>query len=507
MPTQLDEHVAKQAERQADARRIPSRPELDFTPFQGAPAMLADLDLRAASVAEMVAALKAGRLTSSALVAYCIERARQLNGRLHCILELNPDAMLIARDLDEELRAGKWRGPLHGIPVLLKDNVATADAMSTTAGAAALAGLRAVHDATLAARLRAAGAVLLGKASLSEWANYMTTNSVNGFSALGGFTHNPYGPFDVGGSSSGSAASVAAGIVPLAVGSETCGSITSPASANSVLGLKPSLGFVSRAGMIPITDELDTAGPMARSVADAAVLMSVLAGPDEQDPATAGAPRVTDWMARLTPHALRGKRVGRLLDFTGARDGDEEAAAHAVSTLRAAGAEVVDIELAFQGKSFLPLLDYGLREGVNAYLAVQAPEASVRTLEDVIAFNKQDPEGCAPFGQDILERSQACPLVESEYRALALELRANAAEAIDGALRAHRLDFLFALNNYSAGVYAVAGYPALTIPGLYRANGEPVGATLLGTRYSDPDLLAAGFAFEQHHPKRQEPSL
>ncbi|HWG86074.1 MAG TPA: amidase family protein, partial [Deinococcales bacterium] len=331
--------------------------------------------------------------------------------------------------------------------------------------------------------------------------------SVNGFSALGGFTRNPYGRFDVGGSSSGSAAAVAAGLAPLAVGSETCGSITSPASANSVVGLKPTLGAVSRAGMIPITDELDTAGPIARNVTDAALLMSVIAGPDPDDAHTAAsASRLPgNWLAGLDEGFLRGKRVGRVLDLTAYRDGDDLAVAEAASSLRAAGAEVVDIELKYPGIDFLPLLDYGLREGVGAYLRALPSEGGVRSLAEVIAFNAAEPSARAPFGQDILERAQACPLSEHEYRALATKCHETAAAAIDGALREHGLDFLLSLNNYSAGVYAIAGYPAITLPGSYRANGEPVGATLVGTAFSDADLLAAGFAFAARHPRRHEP--
>lgn len=500
-------YVQAQADRQWNGRASTLKRALDFGPFLDGLAgssveRAAELDRLAggASVTELGRRMTLGALTAEDLVLGAVLRIRRLDaGKLNSVLELNPDALAVARALDAERLAGASRGPLHGIPVLLKDNVATGDRMRTTAGAAALAEARSDRDSFIARRLREAGAVILGKANLSEWANYMTSRSTNGYSALGGFTRNPRGRFDVGGSSSGSAAAVAAGLAPLAVGTETCGSITSPSSQNGVVGLKPTLGLVSRDGIVPISDELDTAGPIARTVEDAILLMAVMAGEDPRDPATARASSVAanGWSGLLDEDALRGKRVGRITDIPYGRPGDDEQFHEAARLLRAAGAQVEDVAVRPPGDDLAPLMDYGIRAGVDAYLNAQPEGTAVRSLREVVAFNAEAPDVRAPAGQDLLERALASPLTETEYRRKAGELRAAAAGAIEAALRERGLHLLLSLNNHAAGLYAPAGFPALTVPGLRRPTGEPVGITLIAAGARDPELLAAGYALER----------
>ena len=483
---------------------------------------------------ELQHALTSGKVTSKNLTAQYLARIRSIDRagpRINAVIELNPDALAIAAALDRERKLNGARGPLHGIPVLLKDNIATADRMQTTAGSLALVGARPPRDSFVAARLREAGAVILGKTNLSEWANLRSTRSTSGWSARGGLTRNPYAlDRNTSGSSSGSGAAVAAGLAPLAVGTETDGSIVSPASIMGIVGIKPTVGLVSRAGLIPIAHSQDTAGPMARSVADAAALLSAMAGSDPRDGATREASaRAIDYTRVLDPNALQGARLGLVRGKPGGRS-DLVAAqiAKAVAVLRSRGAAIVDIpELTDAGKINEPELEvllYEFKADLNAYLAEYAPGAPVRTLADVIAFNDKHKAKEMPyFGQEYLIRAEAKGGLESrEYLDALAESRALARAAIDKVLGENRLDALIAPTGSPAWLTdfvngdaegdsflkpaAVAGYPHITVPAGF-VSGLPCGISFVGAAWSEPRLIALAFAFEQATRHRRAPTF
>lgn len=472
----------------------------DFAPFEEPlarrdPARAAEVAalLRGATIPDIQSRMAAGRLSAAELALHYIARTRRF-ARLNSVIELNPEALAIAAALDAERAAGQSRGPLHGIPILLKDNIGTGDQMHTTAGAAALLEARCDRDAFIAARLRQAGALLLGKTNMSEWANYMSTRSASGWSAVGGQTRNPLGRFDVGGSSSGSGAAVAAGLAVAAVGTETYGSIISPSGRCGLVGHKPSHGLVSRDRIIPITDATDTAGPMARSTVDAAILLQALAGEDPADPDTlALAPRPdAASLGGITPDGLRGRRVGWLVPWA-RRVGDEAAVARTVAALRAAGAEVVEVPYNLPKINLLPIMDHGFRAGLAAYF--QATGAPVRSVEDVIAFNRRDMRRYAPRGQAILERAARETLSDAGYADLVEASREHALTAIRALMAQHRIDLLLAFSTNAA--FNMAGVPILSMPVGALPQGDPAQALLVADLGRDAELLAAGHALEQ----------
>ncbi len=485
-----------------------------------------------ASVAELQAAMADGRCTARAITAAYLARIEALDRSgptLRSVLTVNPDALEIAAALDAERAAGAVRGPLHGIPILLKDNVGTADRMPTTAGALALDGVIAPADAHVVARLREAGAIILGKTNLSEWANFRSTESSSGWSGLGGQTKNPYvldrSPC---GSSSGTGAAVAASLAAVGIGTETDGSVVCPSSANGLVGVKPTVGLVSRAGIVPLSHSQDTAGPMARSVRDAALLLSAMAGPDPADTTTAaaevGASFGFDYTQDLDADGLRGARIGVLREshFGRSPDADRIAGA-AVEAMREAGAVIVDslgLPGGYGGDEFTVLL-YDFKHGLDAYLAAH-PTAPVRSLADVIAFNEANAEATMPyFGQEILEMAQAKgALTDSAYVAARERSRRLARAQIDSLLAAHDLDALVAPTGSpawpidlvngdhfvtgSSQAAAVSGYPNVTVPaGL--AHGLPVGVSFIGTAWSESVLLRLAHAFEQATQAREPP--
>jgi amidase len=474
--------------------------------------------------------------TSRSLCEKYIARIEAVDRRgpaLRSVLEVNPDALEIAGRLDAERAAGKVRGPLHGIPVLIKDNVGTADRMETTAGSLALMGARPAADSHVAKRLRDAGAVVLGKTNLSEWANFRSTHSSSGWSGRGGQTRNPYAlDRNPSGSSSGTGAAVAASLCAAGIGTETDGSIVSPSNNCGLVGFKPTLGLVSRAGIVPIAHSQDTAGPMCRTVADAAILLAALAGPDAADEATkalAGREPV-DYTKHLDAKGLRGARIGvprrKLFGQSPASDAVVEAA---LEVMRREGAVVVDpadIETAGEtDDSEFEVLLFEFKADLNAYLAALPPSAKYRSLEQLIEFNKQNRDREMPyFGQEIFEKAQAKgPLTDRAYlAALEKNLRLTRTDGIDKTMDAHKLDCLIAATSgpaslidlvngdYGVGgsssIPAVAGYPDVTVPaGSW--FGLPVGLSFFGRAFSEPVLFRIAYAFEQATKARKKPGF
>jgi amidase len=490
-------------------------------------------ELEEATLAELRQGLESGRHTARSLVEAYQARIEALDRRgpaLRFLLEENPQALEIADALDAERKAGKVRGPLHGIPVLLKDNLATADRMNTTAGSLALVGAKAPRDSFVAERLRAAGAVLLGKTNLSEWANFRSTHSSSGWSGRGGQCRNPYAlDRSPSGSSSGTGAAVAASAGPVGIGSETDGSIVSPSAAAGLVGIKPTVGLVSRAGIIPISHSQDTAGPMARSVADAALLLAALTGVDPRDEATAasrGKAR-TDYTQALDPNGLKGARIGvTRRRFTGYSPATDKAFEAALDVLRKQGAILVDpADLETAGKfdeGELEVLLYEFKADLNRYLA-ELSSAPVRTLKELIAWNEAHAAEEMPFfGQELFHRAEEKgPLTDAGYKkALADGHRLSRQEGIDATLAKHKLDALVAptqgptwlidlINGDSAGgsstsPAAVAGYPAVTVPAGF-VHGLPVGISFFGAAWSEPLLIQLAYAFEQATKHRRPP--
>jgi amidase len=486
-----------------------------------------------AGAQEQQALMRAGKLTSRALVAQYLARIAAVDRagpRINSVIELNPDALDIAAALDRERKAGRVRGPLHGIPVLLKDNIATGDKMCTTAGSLALDGVRAVRDSHVAAQLRAAGAVIIGKTNLSEWANMRSSHSTSGWSARGGLTRNPYAlDRNTSGSSSGSGAAMAASLATLAVGTETDGSIVSPASTCGLVGIKPTLGLVSRSGIIPIAHSQDTAGPMTRTVADAALLLAAMAGADARDEATrAAGGKAAGIAGALTRDGLKGKRLGVARNFFGSNNEVDAVTGAALAVLKAQGAVLVDVEVPNTeryGDSEMEVLLYEFKPGLAAYLRDYAPHAPVKNMADVIAFNIKHRSKEMPFfEQEHLVRSNAKAGLDSkEYLdALANNHRYSRAEGIDKVLAEHKLDALVAptggpawLTDFINGDHyggsfsspaAVAGYPHVTVPAGY-VHGLPVGLSFVGTAWTDAALVGMAYAFEQATLHRRAPAF
>lgn len=472
-----------------------------------------------ATVEEMQQAMSAGVLTSVELVKMYLERIARLDQdgvKLNSIIEINPDALFIAEALDTERGAKGARGPLHGIPVLIKDNIDTGDKMHTSAGSLALANHYAAEDSFVAKKLREAGAVLLGKTNMTEWANFMTHNMPNGFSSRGGQVLNPYGPgeFDTGGSSSGSGAAIAANLAAVAVGTETSGSILSPASSHSLVGIKPTVGLVSRTGIIPIAHSQDTAGPMARTVRDAALLLNALTGRDEADPATwTGATRAAaDYTESLQADALQGARIGfDKLFWDYMNDGQKAILEAAITDLRNQGADVFEIEIpSYRELTGYEVLIYEFKPALNAYLSGCAPHVPVHSLTDVIHFNHNHYEAALQHGQTLLTESDQTSgtLTDAAYLTARLrDLRLSQTEGIDHAMDTHNLTALLSPANFGASLPAKAGYPSITIPGGYTPDGTPFGITFTGLAYSEPTLLQLAYSYEQATKHRVAPQL
>jgi len=515
----------------ADDARSPGGDPPGDSPF-----VVPDFEYEEATIADLQKRMEEGSLTARRLTEAYLARIEALDGKgpqLSQVLQTNPEALDMADRLDRERKAGHRRGPMHGIPVLLKDNIATADEMESAAGSLALVGSKPRRDAFVARRLREAGAILLGKTNLSEWANFRSSHSSSGWSGRGGQGRNPYALDRTPcGSSSGSGAAASANLCAVAVGTETDGSVTCPSNANSLVGIKPTLGLVSRSGIVPIAHSQDTAGPMARSVRDAAILLGAMAGVDARDPATAVAKGhvEADYTGVLDANGLKGARIGVVRDhYFGYSPKADAIAEEALQALRDAGAVLVDpanIPTAGQwGDSEFEVLLYEFKADLNAYLTDLGAGARVHTLADVIAFNRAHAEQEMPyFGQDIMDQAEAKgPLTEAAYRkALEKNHRLTRAGGIDKVMDEHRLDALVAptsgppwvidLVNGDAGggsftsPAAVAGYPHITVPAGY-TFGLPVGFSFVGRAWSEPTLLRLAYAFEQATKVRRAPTF
>jgi amidase len=487
--------------------------------------------LQDASIVQLDAELSSGRLSSERLVRFYLDRIAKMDRagpNLHAIIALNPDALAEAHALDKA-RGQAPRGPLYGVPILVKDNIETADAMATTAGSLALAENVSHRDAPLVARLRAAGAIVLGKTNLSEWANFRSTHATSGWSAMGGLTRNPYALDRTAcGSSSGSAVAVAAGFAAAAVGSETDGSVTCPSSMNGVTGFKPSLGQVPRTHIVPIAHSQDTAGPITHTVADAALMMAAMSGADAADPASRDRGVVPGGaFAKLEPANLHGKRLGVLRFPAGLYPDLDPLYDAALARLRRAGAVLIEVKLPDDpkiGADETLVLQTEIKADMAAYLATTPPNVQPRTLGDLIAFNRRTPAEMRLFDQDLFEQSQAAKgLTDPAYLAAReRSARATGPDGIDRLLAANHLDALVApttsvawrvdliYGDANPGAFAtfpaVAGYPHLTVP-MGLATSLPAGLSFIGVKWSDAFVLALGEAYQRIGPQNPAPSF
>jgi amidase len=487
------------------------------------------------SIADLQDGMKLGKYTAHSVAEKYLNRIQSLDKQgpaINSIIEMNPDALAIADAMDKERHAGKLRGPLHGIPILIKDNIDTADRMMTTAGSLALVGAKPPHDSTVAQKLRASGAVIIGKTNLSEWANIRSSHSTSGWSGRGGLTKNPYAlDRNACGSSSGSGAAVAANLCAVAIGTETDGSIVCPSSANCLVGVKPTVGLGSRSGIIPISHTQDGAGPMTRTVRDAATLLGALTGVDRSDEATLSSEgkALTDYTRFLDPNGLKGARIGVARKYFGFSEDVDSLMNDLLDVMKKEGATLVDpADIETFGKfddSELMVFYYELKADLNAYLARLGPSAPVHTLKEIIDFNEKNKEKEMPyFGQDIFIKSEAKgPLTEKEYLdALDKNRKLARTEGIDALMDKNKLDAIVAptagpscltdllngdhFTGGSSNAAAVAGYPNINVPAGF-IHGMPVGISFFGRAWSEPTLIKIAYAFEQATKLRKPPQF
>ncbi|MBB5172303.1 amidase family protein [Texcoconibacillus texcoconensis] len=482
---------------------------------------LSETWLLEATMNDMQMKMTEGELTAKEIVLMYLHRIAMVDKQgpqLNSVLEVNPDAIYIAEKLDREREEQGERGPLHGIPVLIKDNIDTGDKMHTSAGSLAIADHYASDDAFLVQKLREAGAVILGKTNLTEWANFMTNGMPPGYSSRGGQVLNPYGPgvFPVGGSSSGSGAAVAANLAAISVGTETSGSILSPASQNSLVGIKPTVGMVSRRGIIPISHTQDTAGPIARTVTDAVKLLSVMTEKDDDDPVTSTQPsnQPDDWQTALDTSALKGARIGIVREgiFDVLDEEKKNVANRAITQLEALGATVIDevVIPSAKAKWNVDVLIHEFKNGLNDYLRNVNSKTGVSSLTELITYNHENRDKMLRYGQSLLLSAEKISgtLTDPAYlQSLEHDQYYASAGGIDAALKGHNLNALLFVNNLGAMIPAKAGYPSVTVPTGYTEQGEPVGITFTGTAYSEPMLIGLAYSFEQGTKVRRGPKL
>ncbi len=458
------------------------------------------------SIPEIQQAINEGKLSYEELALFYLMRIKEYDRNnefsLNSVISLNPDLIKEAREKDKQRNNSEMRHPIYGIPVLLKDNINTSE-MPTTAGAAALQE-NITEDAFIVERLKENGALILGKANLSEWAYFFCGECPSGYSAVGGQTLNPYGRkvHDTGGSSSGSGVAVAANLAPVAVGSETSGSILSPSSQNSVVGLKPTIGLLSRGGIVPISSTLDTPGPMAKFVVDNAILLSAMRGTDQNDPASRDFPESNkDYYSSLDNVKLNGKRFGAIKSLM-----EDTLYVRAVNDLKNAGAEIVEFEAEeIDLPNFIRLLNLDMKKDLPEYFKNYGGEVEFENVQDVVDYNAEDTLARAPYGQALFLGIIKDSATTEEFAAIKDTLKRNGTRFFEKPMREHNLDAVLSINNYHAGFAAVAKYPAITVPMGYTSENAPRGLTFIGKPFSEQELLKWAYAFEQTTNRRKSP--
>ncbi len=462
------------------------------------------------TIIELQRQMDHGELTAVMLTQYYLERINSYDQKFNSVFEVAEDALECARQLDQERVLTGKRSMLHGIPILLKDNINSAGhGLHTTAGSIVLKDVYSPYNATVVEKLEAAGAIVLGKVNLSEFANFISNDSPNGYSALSGQVKNPYGPFDVGGSSSGSGVSVALDFCQVAIGTETSGSIISPAASNSVVGVKPTVGLISRHGIVPISWTQDTAGPMARNVVDAAITLKVMCGPDEKDPITTRHKSATDYLSHLVPDALKGVRIGLPMSFSEDYKEDQILTFQkAVEELKTLGAVIVEVEIDKAAYCInWDLLYYEFPKAIESYLNTLGHIAPVHTLKEIVSFNLEDLKVRVPYDQEVFERClKIADCYEQDYKK-ELENSVAYGKEIDRVLDQHQLEALIFPDTEGADIAARVGYPSVTVPAGYTSNNQPVGLTFTSKSFTESTLLAYAYAYEKAYPKRKAPLL
>ena len=507
----IESNINNQVEMQYDDKKVTkSKNDININQFQSELSQMSDLKFRNidklvsnATIKDIQSLYDSKKLTCEDLVVYYLKRIEKYDiNKLNSIIELNPDAIKIAKEKDQGIKSGK----LYGIPITLKANIGTSDKMHTTAGSYALRDSILDEDSFVVKKLREEGAIILGKTNLSEFANYMTTKSSNGYSALGGQTQNPYGKFDVGGSSSGSASSVASGFSVASIGTETAGSIVYPSSQNSVVGIKPSIGLVSRNRIIPIAESQDTAGVISKHVEDSALILNSIYGYDLNDPVTIKSKNLNeDYTHYLNNNSLKGIKVAMLKPIS-TRNEELKIFERTEKELKDMGAQVKIVSFSdnINKVNMNEALEAGFKFDIDKYLKI-AKVDGVNSLQDIIDINKQDLENRAPYGQDLLEKSLENKTTPEEYKNIIESNKKIASKEIDTILK--NADVIVSLSNQAATAYAPAGYPALTVPAGYKSSGEPIGITFVGSLFEEGKLLNIANVYEDTTQYRKNPSL
>lgn len=507
----IESNLNNQVEMQYDDKKVTkSKNDININQFQSELSQMSDLKFRNidklvsnATIKDIQSLYDSKKLTCEDLVVYYLKRIEKYDiNKLNSIIELNPDAIKIAKEKDQGIKSGK----LYGIPITLKANIGTSDKMHTTAGSYALRDSILDEDSFVVKKLREEGAIILGKTNLSEFANYITTKSSNGYSALGGQTQNPYGKFDVGGSSSGSASSVASGFSVASIGTETAGSIVYPSSQNSVVGIKPSIGLVSRNRIIPIAESQDTAGVISKHVEDSALILNSIYGYDLNDPVTLKSKNLNeDYTHYLNNNSLKGIKVAMLKPIS-TRNEELKIFERTEKELKDMGAQVKIVSFSdnINKVKMNEALEAGFKFDIDKYLKI-AKVDGVNSLQDIIDINKQDLENRAPYGQDLLEKSLENKTTPEEYKNIIESNKKIASKEIDTILK--NADVIVSLSNQAATAYAPAGYPALTVPAGYKSSGEPIGITFVGSMFEEGKLFNIANIYEDDTQYRKNPSL
>lgn len=507
----IESNINNQVEMQYDDKKVTkSKNDININQFQSELSQMSDLKFRNidklvsnATIKDIQSLYDSKKLTCEDLVVYYFKKIEKYDiNKLNSIIELNPDAIKIAKEKDQGIKSGK----LYGIPITLKANIGTSDKIHTTAGSYALRDSILDEDSFVVKKLREEGAIILGKTNLSEFANYMTTKSSNGYSALGGQTQNPYGKFDVGGSSSGSASSVASGFSVASIGTETAGSIVYPSSQNSVVGIKPSIGLVSRNRIIPIAESQDTAGVISKHVEDSALILNSIYGYDLNDPVTIKSKNLNeDYTHYLNNNSLKGIKVAMLKPIS-TRNEELKIFERTEKELKDMGAQVKIVSFSdnINKVNMNEALEAGFKFDIDKYLKI-AKVDGVNSLQDIIDINKQDLENRAPYGQDLLEKSLENKTTPEEYKNIIESNKKIASKEIDTILK--NADVIVSLSNQAATAYAPAGYPALTVPAGYKSSGEPIGITFVGSMFEEGKLLNIANVYEDTTQYRKNPSL